>query len=124
MTEALAETRPPRLFHCSFCAKPQTEVVKLIGGPGVLICNECVERCVPLMAEPPTEKLDPEQIVTPERMPTETLLTVLTHYNGAFERIDRGMQDVVDVLRERNVSWASIGEALGVSRQAAWKRFG
>jgi biotin operon repressor len=27
------------------------------------------------------------------------------------------------VLRERGVSWAEIGGALGVSRQAAWKRF-
>jgi biotin operon repressor len=34
------------------------------------------------------------------------------------------MQDVVDILREREVSWEMIGEALAVSRQAAWKRFG
>jgi biotin operon repressor len=34
------------------------------------------------------------------------------------------MQDVVDILRERAVSWEKIGEALAVSRQAAWKRFG
>jgi hypothetical protein len=34
------------------------------------------------------------------------------------------MQDVADILREREVSWATIGEALPVSRRAAWKRFG
>ena len=34
------------------------------------------------------------------------------------------MQDIVDLLRERDISWSAIGEALGVSRQAAWKRFG
>jgi hypothetical protein len=34
------------------------------------------------------------------------------------------MQDVVDILRERGVSWAMIGQTLAVSRQAAWKRFG
>jgi len=34
------------------------------------------------------------------------------------------MQDVVDILREREVSWEMIGRALAVSRQAAWKRFG
>jgi hypothetical protein len=45
-------------------------------------------------------------------------------YNGAFERVDAGMQDIVDILRERAVSWATIGQALAVSRQAAWKRFG
>jgi biotin operon repressor len=30
---------------------------------------------------------------------------------------------VVDTLRSREVSWADIGEALGVSRQSAWERF-
>jgi biotin operon repressor len=34
------------------------------------------------------------------------------------------MQDIADILRERDVSWAAIGQALAVSRQAAWKRFG
>jgi ATP-dependent Clp protease ATP-binding subunit ClpX len=29
----------------------------------------------------------------------------------------------VDLLRSRHVSWAEIGRALGVSRQAAWERF-
>jgi ATP-dependent Clp protease ATP-binding subunit ClpX len=29
----------------------------------------------------------------------------------------------VDELRKREVSWAKIGEALGMSRQAAWERF-
>ena len=30
---------------CSFCGKPQSEVERLIAGPGVFICNECVELC-------------------------------------------------------------------------------
>jgi hypothetical protein len=51
-------------------------------------------------------------------------LKTLAGYNGAFERVDAGMQDIVDILREREVSWAVIGQALAVSRQAAWKRFG
>ena len=124
MPEATAETRRPRLFHCSFCGKPQTEVVKLIAGPGVSICNECVALCDKIVAEPPKEMLDPEKITTPEKMPTEALLNALGLCNGAFERVDAGMQDLVDILRERDISWAAIGEALGVSRQAAWKRFG
>jgi len=35
----------PELFHCSFCAKPQTQVEKLIAGPWTFICNECVGLC-------------------------------------------------------------------------------
>lgn len=34
------------------------------------------------------------------------------------------VQDIVDILRAREVNWAAIGKALAVSRQAAWKRFG
>jgi ClpX C4-type zinc finger len=32
-------------FYCSFCGKSQDEVVKLIAGPTVFICDECVELC-------------------------------------------------------------------------------
>jgi ATP-dependent Clp protease ATP-binding subunit ClpX len=33
------------------------------------------------------------------------------------------LQQVVDTLRSREVSWADIGANLGVSRQSAWERF-
>ncbi len=32
-------------LHCSFCGKSQHEVIKLIAGPGVYICNECIDLC-------------------------------------------------------------------------------
>ena len=32
-------------IHCSFCGKSQDEVKKIVAGPGVYICNECVELC-------------------------------------------------------------------------------
>lgn len=35
--------------RCSFCGKTQSEVKKLIAGPGVYICNECVETCIQLL---------------------------------------------------------------------------
>ncbi len=116
--------KSPRLMYCSFCGKPQTLVAKLISGPGVFICNECVDLCVPIMAAAPATPTDPEAIVVLDKMPVEQLLTILKAYNTAFERVDASMQDVADILREHDISWAAIGEALGVSRQAAWKRFG
>jgi len=60
----------------------------------------------------------------PDNAPTEKLLKTLAGYNGAFESVGAAMQDIVDILREREVSWAAIGQTLAVSRQAAWKRFG
>lgn len=40
-----------RLFHCSFCGKSQDEVRKLIAGPSVYICNECVQLCDDILQE-------------------------------------------------------------------------
>jgi ATP-dependent Clp protease ATP-binding subunit ClpX len=36
---------------CSFCGKHQRQVNKLIAGPDVYICNECVELCVEIIAQ-------------------------------------------------------------------------
>jgi late competence protein required for DNA uptake (superfamily II DNA/RNA helicase) len=36
---------------CSFCGKTSAQVVRLISGPGVFICNECVELCQEIVAE-------------------------------------------------------------------------
>jgi len=40
-----------KLLYCSFCGKSQHEVRKLIAGPSVFICNECVELCTDIISE-------------------------------------------------------------------------
>lgn len=42
--------------RCSFCKKPQSEVATLIAGPGVYICNECIELCQSIIDEAPKPK--------------------------------------------------------------------
>jgi ribosomal protein L37AE/L43A len=46
----------PRKFgarcSCSFCGKRQDQVRKLVTGPGVWICDQCVALCVEILAEP------------------------------------------------------------------------
>ncbi len=37
--------RPEEILRCSFCGKSQNEVKKLIAGPSVYICNECIDIC-------------------------------------------------------------------------------
>ncbi len=123
MSNAKTTKAPKRVFRCSFCGKSQTEVKKLIAGPGVFICDECVELCLPIIAEKPKTRGALNSLL-PDSAPTEKLLKTLAGYNGAFESVGAAMQDVVDILREREVSWAAIGKTLAVSRQAAWKRFG
>ena len=115
-----------RLYRCSFCAKAQTEVKTLVAGQGVFICDECVQLCQAVIDEQAAAPAAREVLdsLLPDNAPTEKLLKTLAGYNGAFERIDAGMQDIVDILRDRGVSWAAVGQTLAVSRQAAWKRFG
>ena len=76
--------------------------------------------------EKKNNKLTTQEVpsLLPDNASADALLKTLAGYNGAFERIGAAMQDIADILRERGVSWATIGEALAVSRQAAWKRFG
>ena len=38
-------------YRCSFCGKSQEEVKKLIAGPSVYICDECIELCNEIMVE-------------------------------------------------------------------------
>jgi hypothetical protein len=38
-------------LQCSFCGKGQDEVVKLIAGPSVFICDECVGVCIDIIAD-------------------------------------------------------------------------
>jgi ATP-dependent protease Clp ATPase subunit len=121
--EAEASQTGKRVYRCSFCGKSQTEVMTLVAGPGVFICEECVQLCQVII----DKKAAPQEVpgsLLPDNAPTEKLLNTLAGYNGAFESVDAAMQDIVDILREREVSWATIGQALAVSRQAAWKRFG
>jgi ATP-dependent Clp protease ATP-binding subunit ClpX len=39
------DNSPEKLLYCSFCGKSQQEVKKLIAGPSVFICDECIELC-------------------------------------------------------------------------------
>jgi len=39
------------LLRCSFCGKSQYEVTKLIAGPTVFICNECIDLCGDILKE-------------------------------------------------------------------------
>lgn len=41
----------PQDLRCSFCGKRQEQVRKLIAGPKVFICDECIDVCVEILAE-------------------------------------------------------------------------
>ncbi|NRA70646.1 MAG: ATP-dependent protease ATP-binding subunit ClpX [Gammaproteobacteria bacterium] len=56
------------LLYCSFCGKSQHEVRKLIAGPSVYICDECVDLCTDIITEEVKEKLEAAE--EPDKLPT------------------------------------------------------
>ncbi len=52
-------------FECSFCGKSETEVGRLIAGPGVFICNECISLCEQILEEEIGEE---EEIKEPDEI--------------------------------------------------------
>ncbi|QOW21455.1 MULTISPECIES: ATP-dependent Clp protease ATP-binding subunit ClpX [Lysobacteraceae] len=66
-----------KILYCSFCGKSQHEVRKLIAGPSVFICDECVELCNDIIREELEEKAQSARSHLPK--PRE-ILAVLDEY--------------------------------------------
>jgi ATP-dependent Clp protease ATP-binding subunit ClpX len=117
---AAGGSAPTKILYCSFCFKSQHKVRKLIAGPaGIFICDECVELCNGIIAGRPPSSKPPSE----KELPTERLLERLGPIEDMVQGKGSQLQGVVDLLRSREVSWAQIGAALGISRQSAWERF-
>ncbi|GAA1603096.1 ClpX C4-type zinc finger protein [Kribbella hippodromi] len=109
---------PDNLLRCSFCGKPKDEVERLIAGPGVFICDECVGLCERLLTGKPMPSFPPLDGKTDDE-----LLADLARVNAARGQIDAAVQDRVHRLRSRSITWSRIGETLGITRQSAWERY-
>src|SRR5713226_5560693 len=55
-----------QVLHCSFCRKSQRDVKKLVAGPAVYICDECIAICVDIVAN--------NKILDPGSVPPESLI--------------------------------------------------
>jgi ATP-dependent Clp protease ATP-binding subunit ClpX len=126
----------PEALSCSFCAKSSLDVAKLVAGPGVYICNECIDLCNQIILDEMNRKVSQaDQAVrpsTPDAPPTikawdglsdDELLAEMVRAHAAHQNVDRAVGLHVAALRARGVSWARVGEALGMTRQSAWERF-
>lgn len=61
-----------KLFHCSFCGKSQHEVRKLIAGPSVYVCDECVALCNDIINEETHDEKSQTTTDTLPRLPAPT----------------------------------------------------
>jgi hypothetical protein len=105
-------------LYCSFCRKDDKTVDKLIGGPGVYICDACVAICNRILKGRPAPPFPGWDTLSDAE-----LLRTLRPGAAAVDAVRDVLQEHVEILRGRGVSWERIGEAMGVSRQAAWERF-
>src|SRR4051794_30653624 len=103
--------------QCSFCLKPEEEVAQIIAGPGVFICNECADRCTQLFRDGPTGKRAAE-LPYWESMDDEQLVAQLPQIASVATQVEDNLHTWVQRARDRGVSWARIGQALGTSRQS------
>ena len=106
---------------CSFCGKASEEVSKLIAGPGIYICDGCVQLCNDILNERAASG-DPG-LPWRDGLTDEEMLGQLARVATASAQVEESLQVWVDVLRSRGVTWARIGTALGMTRQSAWERF-
>ncbi|MEI4259971.1 MAG: ATP-dependent protease ATP-binding subunit ClpX [Candidatus Dasytiphilus stammeri] len=58
------------VLYCSFCGKSQHEVRKMIAGPSVYICDECVELCDDILSEEIKDGINPHEMGSSSVMPT------------------------------------------------------
>ncbi len=66
-----------KLLHCSFCGKNQNEVNKLIAGPSVFICDECVDLCNEIIRD----ELEEKSLHTRESLPKpQEIKSILDDY--------------------------------------------
>jgi ATP-dependent Clp protease ATP-binding subunit ClpX len=98
------------VLRCSFCGKSQHEVRKLIAGPTVYICNECVEVCLDIIAEDRVHEAKSKQQVLPkpheikshldeyvigqESAKKKLSVAVYNHYRRIEYQVGRGHNDV------------------------------
>jgi biotin operon repressor len=106
-----------RRLRCSFCSRSESEVQKLIAGPKVHICDACVGVCNKVL------EATPEGPGDWTKMTDAQLLAALKPAEASLDAVRSVLQAQIDTLRKRGISWAQIGDALGVSRQAVWERF-
>jgi hypothetical protein len=112
----------PTAWSCSFCGTRGTDDTRFAGGLGALMCLECLESFSAKFAAPENAG---QQIIgwSFESSSDADMLGRLPLIAATSGQVDRYLREWVGEIRGRHLSYAEIGKALGVSRQAAWERF-
>ncbi|HSO89788.1 MAG TPA: ClpX C4-type zinc finger protein [Arthrobacter sp.] len=104
---------------CSFCARSASSSRRLVAGPGVAICRDCATTSM--------QRFSSTDGATAEapwaKMTDDELLAHLPEISAVAAQVEERLCAWVGTARQRKISWARIGAALGMTRQSAWERF-
>jgi hypothetical protein len=99
-TGAQNPTPQAKLLYCSFCGKSQHEVHKLIAGPAVYICDECVDLCVDIVDEQLLRLIEGDE-KSARAMSTERLQHYLEHAAKGAQRNRLALQRIEAMLAHK-----------------------
>jgi hypothetical protein len=99
-TGAQNDPASPKTLYCSFCGKSQHEVRKLIAGPGVYICDGCVDLCTDIVDEQLLRLIDGDE-ESARAMSTERLTHYVEHASEVQERSRLALEHIERTLAPR-----------------------
>jgi len=113
--ESRGNSEDGKLLYCSFCGKSQHEVRKLIAGPSVFICDECVELCNDIIREELEETSESghdklpkpmeisavldEYVIGQDRAKKVLAVAVYNHYKRLNDRLDERSNDDIELSK-------------------------
>jgi hypothetical protein len=122
---ASATTADVVIASCSFCTKPNTEVDRLVAGPGAFICNECVDLSATIIATTvettPAESAGRRAAFLDRSAPE--MLALLPALARSAAQLEADMSRWVGRLRELGTEWQQIADAVGWGVDTARQHF-
>ena len=116
----MSEKNNKNILYCSFCGKSQHEVRKLIAGPTVFICDECVELCMDIIKEENKSSLVKHQDGVPT--PKEILLLKQRLNTIYAKHTGKSVEEIATALERDNFMTAEEAKKFGLIDSVVEKR--
>ncbi|MCX4091886.1 ClpX C4-type zinc finger protein [Nocardia sp. alder85J] len=111
---------------CSFCTKPSSAVRRLVAGPGVYICDECVALSATIIADVEAGTTPEQEAARRSRHPDYSageILTLLPAVAANAARVQADLAGWIGRLRAHGVDWPMIADTLGLDVDTTRRRF-